>query len=486
VDQTDRYCADGQVRDEDYEYASFLSSRMHQRGVYCLDCHNPHSMKVVLPGNWLCLRCHSGSDTNAPVINPVTHSHHQVYGFDTNGQPVNLDLAAYKPREIAQKGGECVNCHMPQTLYMQKHWRHDHGFTIPDPLLTKQFGIPNACNRCHQDKDTDWSLKYCNEWYADKMDRPGRRRAQIIARAQRRDPNVRGDLLQYLNVEDSPYWRSVLLGLLEPWSSKPEVTTALRRGLDDTNALVRTVSAGVLERALDSSGSPVAEALRRRLNDPVRSVRIAAASSLRASLDLKSPAGRELARYLEANADEPSGQLQTALFCLSRNELPSALAHLERAIKWDPYSAPLRQQLAVVLSALNRPKDALEALKQASQVAPDNADIRFHLGLAYNEVGDLKSAAEQLAAAVRLDPLHASAWYNLGLAQNSLEQPETAVESLLRAEAVEPEDARIPYARATILARLGQTKEARRAAMRSLELEPSSTEAKALVESLGR
>ena len=68
VDGTDRYYADGQVRDEDYEYGSFLSSRMHARGVICLDCHNAHSAKTILPGNWLCMRCHNGSYTNAPVM----------------------------------------------------------------------------------------------------------------------------------------------------------------------------------------------------------------------------------------------------------------------------------------------------------------------------------------------------------------------------------------------------------------------------------
>ncbi len=43
VDHSDRYHADGQVRDEDYEYGSFMGSRMHLRGVSCLDCHNAHS-----------------------------------------------------------------------------------------------------------------------------------------------------------------------------------------------------------------------------------------------------------------------------------------------------------------------------------------------------------------------------------------------------------------------------------------------------------
>ena len=34
------YYADGQVKEEDYEYASFLQSRMYEAGVTCSDCHN--------------------------------------------------------------------------------------------------------------------------------------------------------------------------------------------------------------------------------------------------------------------------------------------------------------------------------------------------------------------------------------------------------------------------------------------------------------
>jgi len=80
------------------------------------------------------MRCHAtgaplpGITRPAPVIDPATHSHHGAEGTDAT----------------------CVTCHMPVTTYMQRHPRHDHGFTIPDPLLTKKFGIPNACNRCAQ------------------------------------------------------------------------------------------------------------------------------------------------------------------------------------------------------------------------------------------------------------------------------------------------------------------------------------------------
>jgi len=483
VDYTERYYADGQVRDEDYEYGSFLGSRMHQRGVICLDCHDPHSARPTLPGNFLCIRCHNGSDTNAPAINPVTHSFHKVFGYDTNGVLVTNDLRSYKPREIKETGGECVNCHMPQTPYMQRHWRHDHGFTIPDPLLTKKFNIPNACNRCHRDKSVDWSLEYCDKWYGEKMNRPTRTRAEWIARAQQSDPAAREGLLGLLSREDSPYWQAVLLGLLGPWAAQPEVISVMLRSLDHTNALVRGAAAHALGPALAAPG--VSEALRQRLEDPVRSVRLAAAWASRAALDPTSQAGRELQFFLDSSADQPGGQMRKGDYYFTRNDLPAALLHFQKAVAWDPYSPPFHQQLAVTLSALNRPREAVLALREACRLNPNDAESRYQLGLACNEAGDLDQARRELEKAVQLNPGHAAAWYNLGLAQNASGQPDAAVATLLRAEAAEPRDAQVPYARATILALLGQRKEAATAARRALEINPAHVEAKQLLRQLG-
>jgi len=53
------YFADGQIRDEVYEYGSFLESRMHAAGVTCSDCHDPHSLKLLAAGDALCERCHT-------------------------------------------------------------------------------------------------------------------------------------------------------------------------------------------------------------------------------------------------------------------------------------------------------------------------------------------------------------------------------------------------------------------------------------------
>src|SRR4029453_12262551 len=129
---------------------------------------------------------------------PISHSHHKVFGYSTNGTLENFDLLTYKPKEIKETGGECVNCHMPQTPFMQRHWRHDHGFTVPDPLLTKELGIPNACNRCHTDKSVDWALEFSEKWYGQKLERATRQRARLIAQARQGNAAAVRPLLELL------------------------------------------------------------------------------------------------------------------------------------------------------------------------------------------------------------------------------------------------------------------------------------------------
>ena len=42
----DLYWNDGQMRDEVYNWGSFVQSKMHAQGVTCSDCHDPHSLKL--------------------------------------------------------------------------------------------------------------------------------------------------------------------------------------------------------------------------------------------------------------------------------------------------------------------------------------------------------------------------------------------------------------------------------------------------------
>lgn len=144
------YFADGSIEDEDFEYGSFIQSKMYKSGVICSDCHNPHTALVKVNNNSLCTQCHN---TNPPLqrfptliaknYDTPTHTHH----------PIN-SLAS-----------ECVSCHMPTRTYMNIDVRRDHYFRIPRPDLTIKYGIPNACNSCHKDKSPQWAQQAIEKWY---------------------------------------------------------------------------------------------------------------------------------------------------------------------------------------------------------------------------------------------------------------------------------------------------------------------------------
>jgi tetratricopeptide (TPR) repeat protein len=463
LDESDAWFADGQVHGEDYEFASFLSSRMSQRGVICTDCHNPHSARILLPGNDLCLRCHNGSFTNAPIIKPVEHSHHGV----------------------ASTGNQCIACHMPVTVYMQRHARHDHGFTIPDPLLTRELGIPNACNRCHTDKSTDWSIEASEKWYGQKLERHTRERARWMDAAQKGEDSAKSRLIEMLAPErESFYWRAAAAGLLWRWQEDAGVKAALVASLKDIHPLVREKAVHSLEPAVDAGDEAVNAALRLMLFDPARNVRVAAAWALRAGLDTNSSAGRELQTMLDFNADQPIGRYRVAQFALARHDLAGALAQLRKAAAWDPYSPPFHFDIADVLTQLGRTNEAIRELQDCCRLQPLSVEAQFKLGLALADAQQIEPAAAAFKQAVKLDPESILAWYNLGLSASAIGQVEESLTALDRASALAPADPRIPYERARTLARAGRYREARTDARRALQLQSDFKPALDLLEAL--
>lgn len=462
-DETDIYYPDGQIRDEDYEYAAFLGSRMHFSGVRCGDCHDAHTSKNIIANkDDLCMKCHGAPIAPAPKIDAAKHSFHKT------GTP----------------GDHCVDCHMPQTVYMARHWRRDHGFTIPDPVLTKEHGIPNACNRCHQDKTVDWSIDAVQKWYGARMDRPTRARARIVAKARAGQSEAVGGLINLTKEEPIPYWRAVATLMLRRWVDETNVLSAILERSHDTNAQVRAMAARALELVAGQTGNGVELALVGLQSDPVRAVRIEAAWGLRRTLATNSLAGKDLLHYLEVNGDQPTGLMQKGVFLVDRGDNAAALPIFQRAVSWDRFSPPLRNALAVSLSTEGRQEEALQELQAACKLAPREAEYRFKLALALNELNRLSEATTALEETVKLDPTFSRAWYNLGLARSQQGNVEQALEALTKAESLEPTSPQIPYARATILARVGRGLEARAAAEKALSIQPRFAEAAALLQTL--
>jgi len=84
-------------------------------------------------GNRACLQCHSKYETKEAL---VAHTGHAA----------------------DSTGSRCYDCHMPRVVYGIMSVHPTHEITVPDPALTINRGVPNACNQCHLDKSVNWSV----------------------------------------------------------------------------------------------------------------------------------------------------------------------------------------------------------------------------------------------------------------------------------------------------------------------------------------
>jgi predicted CXXCH cytochrome family protein len=442
-DEAGLYYPDGQVKEEDYEFGSFMMSKMGNKGVTCLDCHNPHSGALRLPveNNALCLSCHAPpAQRGAIPIDVATHSHHMA------GTP----------------GDRCVDCHMPVTTYMGRDARRDHGFTIPDPVLTKELGVPNSCNRCHADESADWAIETTDKWYGDKMERPTRERALVIGRAEKNDGAVLPELLTLAKTEDIPAWRSVMVSLLGQWSQQADVRAALEKSLSDASPLVRSAAVRDLSQVPDS-----AALIKPLCDDPSRLVRLDAAWGLHDARDRTHPSYRELVEYLNQISDQPAGALRQTQFAMDEHRIDDALNWSAKAAAWDATSGEAHQAHAVALHSAGKTDEAIAELRKAGEVDPENAQHPFMLALLCGEAGQTDEVIVELKKAVAIDPAFGRAWYNLGLALAQQNQLPDSIAALARAEDLLPGTPEVPYALATVYARANQMDQARNAAMRA-------------------
>jgi tetratricopeptide (TPR) repeat protein/nitrate/TMAO reductase-like tetraheme cytochrome c subunit len=454
------YYPDGQVRDEVYVTGSFRMSKMGQAGVTCFDCHTVHAAGLILPqeNNALCMRCHTAPGTNgARPIEPVAHSHH--------------------PEEST--GNRCVECHMPETTYMQRDPRRDHGFTVPDPFLTVSMDIPNACNRCHTEETADWALEWTERWYGEKMDRPARRRTRAIHRAYEGDREAGDLILKVLEEESNGVWTAALLDLAAASTDSSSLLPYVRSRLQHEAPIVRAAAA----RAL---GNLPAEHFRLRplINDPSRLVRLSAAWILLPEISRTSDVFSELTGYLENLSDQPAGAARQAQMAYHRGDFESAESWYLRAIDWDPLSALLYGDLALLYNARGKQSEALKALTQAQRINPEDPQFPFMSALLYAEQGNLPKAEAELKSALLTDPRFARAAYNLALIYAQSGRLDEAIEAIIRAQEIEPGIPDYPYTRATLLLRRKDVSGAREAAFEALAIAPDYQSAVQLLRSL--
>lgn len=426
---TGRYFPDGQQNEEVYILGSFLQSKMHEKGVTCSNCHEPHSGQLLAEGNAVCAQCHNAAGrAEFPSLRRKTY-----------------DSPDHHRHPQGSAGAQCVNCHMPERAYMTVDGRRDHFFRIPDPELSQMTGSPDACLSCHTGQSAKWAAEAIHAWLPE------------------RSPVDRSAALLFADIAKSGLSPERLreLARIAQDGAKPEIVraTALRDMGDQADAALVVSLAGLLADSSDLVRSasvrlwrsaPAPERVERLaplLGDPVATVRIAAALELAAVKPEGLPAGirtsldgalDELRRSMAAKSDFPEGQAAIGGLAMATQNWPAAQAAFAEAVFMDPQlvqiwltrariaaalgdpaeaAAILTQayaknphdlavagELAPLLMGQGRFAEAIAALKDILAADPGNQDMRINLAFALLQAGDLPAAGteiERLRAADR-------------------------------------------------------------------------------------
>ena len=457
------YYPDGQVLEEDYEWGSFLQSKMYHEGVTCSDCHDPHTAKLPpVSLNAVCGKCHS-----LAKFGGEQHHHHKA------------DSA----------GALCVNCHMPTKTYMVIDARRDHSFRVPRPDFSVAYGTPNACNQCHQDKSAVWAVDAVSKWYG-----PNRRQeahfVEAIDAGRRGLPNAEKLLAALITDSTKPaIARATALSLL-PQYLTPSALPAVQSSLGDSDALVRGQAVRALEPLSPQERVRLAAPL---LADPVLSVRIEAARLLAGTPPnllqdaQKTALDRAISELIASemvSAERPENHMNLALLYAQMGHTNEAESELQTALRLDPNFVPAMVNLADLYRAQQRDDEGQRWLEKAIAVAPNAVEPIYALGLLKIRQKQYPEALSLLAKAASLQPDNARYSYVYAVALNSTGHADGAIAVLQQAHQKHPADRQVLEALIGIERDKGNLPSAIAYAQQLVQLAPDDPDAKAVLAQL--
>ncbi len=409
------YHADGQILDEVYVYGSFLQSTMHERGVTCGNCHEPHSSELKISGDGVCTQCHNPSGNALFPIAPRG----------------DFIAAAHHLHEPGSAGSRCVSCHMVDRTYMGVDPRRDHSFRVPRPDMTVALGVPNACASCH-DESADWAVSVLEAAHGAQRNPHF---AASFAAARRGAPEAEAGLVQLTSDPAQPgIVRATALSLMGSYEQGLS-GQQIQAGLRDDNPLVRIGALRGAQRFAPSRRWRLASPL---LADQLLAVRVEAVQNLLPVYSELTSAQRQrmataLAEYqavLNFNADAPEALTNEAVLRMTLGDPVAAESALRRALEINPQWVPALVNLADLRRATGRDLSGGDLLKTAVQLAPDQPDVLVARALWLVRQGETQAALAQLSDAWRLDEGNAETAYVYAVALNSLGDAPTALEVL--------------------------------------------------------
>ncbi|MBN2314817.1 MAG: tetratricopeptide repeat protein [Sedimentisphaerales bacterium] len=434
---------DGRDLGENYTMTTWRMSPCVKAGsLDCTHCHTSsgrYRFKTAQNPNAACLPCH-----RERVENVTEHTHH----------------------DVNSPGNQCVACHMPMTEFARMT-RSDHSMRPPAPAATLAFKSPNACNLCHEDKDTNWANDHVRKWHEKDYQRPLLEQANLVDEARRGNWDRLETILTYIRSENRDEIATAsLLRLLVNCESQAKWPAVIQVLQEDSSPLVRAAAAQTLDGYVTAESI---RALAKATSDEYRLVRVRAATAL-AGINIErlpseyqmsaNHATTELLEAFGAHPDDYASHFNLGNFHVRRHDEKKALASYETAIKLRPDFVPPYVNIAFIHNAIGRNDKAEASFRKAIALDPNNAAVHLNLGMLLAEMKRPKEAEKAFRSALTADPNCAAAAYNLGVLLAS-DQPSESLQWCRKAYLLHPEEGRYGYTYAFYLYQKGNVEQAR-------------------------
>lgn len=401
------YYIDGQIKDEDYEYASFLQSKMYAAGVTCINCHNAHSMKIKATGNSLCASCHSPKKYDGPQ-----HSYHLA----------------------TSTGNQCVSCHMPVTTYMVVDDRLDHSIRIPRPDQSLTMGTPNACNKCHTDKSVQWAASSFEKWYGEKL-KGKENYAELMHNIASYVSSSEPSLYQLLSSKNYPAMMRATAMEQYGYFTSPRVSKLVFEELKSPDAFLRL-------NALKALAAYPAETVMAQgsslLSDPIKAVRMEAVNLLAPYLAqlqgvYKNSFQQAMAEYLnvqEQMSHRPEGIFNRAIMKSYSNDFVAAEELYKTCLNRYPTFIPTYANLIDLYRQQGREDEAKKIIDRGLKKFPNSAFLHYTAGLWHIRNKDVSAGIAALQKAAATDTQDERIVYAYAVGLFSTGETDKAVQTL--------------------------------------------------------
>ena len=373
-------------------------------------------------GDSLCTQCHSepraGLGAPGSGLRELKPSSLQVLKPSFAG--AGLEQHTFHKPDSA--GSRCISCHMSDVNWRLLIRRRDHTFQPPVPENTAQFGVPNACTTCHDNRSPEWAAKQMDEWWGD-----GSRRAKSVGVAETMYRAGSGDVtvipaLAVLGVDrnegltirasavdyigrmlsasrtrgvagDGPQQSQTSFGSSSDLNRRLPSTGVIPIAPLTVNRLIGAASdpepavRAVAVRALGATGlreEKVLAVITARLTDDARIVRVRTAEVLlsygiaefpgRAGT-LLSRAQEEYRTSLQSFPDRAANHTELGWLASELGDTAAANASLNDALAFSPHSARPYVLKGVLFARDGRFADAVEIWKKARSIEPSYPNI---------------------------------------------------------------------------------------------------------------